>query len=120
MYAKRVMFLGSERIQCPASLYSEQSMKKQRIPRRGGNSQGYLGVSMFMHVFLTIDISMYLNVNRLTKYSAYLCDCAQARWYCCVLELCSTLHSTMLNSMEAYKTRCAEVAMLDLTGKRRV
>lgn len=93
MYAKCVIYLGSKR-------------KEQRIPSRGGNSQGYLGVSMFMHVFLTIDITMYLNVNRLTKYSAYLCDCAQARWYCCMLRLCLyILQSTMLNSMETYETR---------------
>lgn len=82
MYAKCVMWLGSKRKECPASLYiySEQTHARAKNSiRRGGNSQGYLGVSMFMHVFLTIDISMYLNVNRLTKYSAYLCDCARKR-----------------------------------------
>lgn len=121
MYAKCAMAVNGKSAQLLCiHIYSEQPMQEVRIPSRGGNSQGYLSVSMFMHVFLTIDISMYLNVNRLTKYSAYLCDCEQTRWYCCICLVLYDAYSSMLSSMETYIARCAEVAMLDLTGKRRV
>lgn len=96
MYAKCALAVNGKSI-CPASYSMNKPMQQQRIPCRGGNSQGYLGVSMFMHVFLTIDISMYLNVNRLTKYSAYLCDSVRKRGGI-VVYICSACAVYTLNA----------------------